>query len=454
MEPNQELTRCDGVTRRDILRVGSLSALGLGLSHLDRLEAAACEHAATRPARPAKSCILIWLDGGPSHLDTFDVKPDAPAEVRGPLSDIPTSVPGLRFSQCLPRTADIADKITVLRSVTSPLGAHNFAAHYMLTGYRPSPVLEYPTFGSTLAFLRQSARTILPANIAVPDYRVGGGGLTGNGYLPSSAQPFALGSDPATKDFRVRDLDPYAGLTNARLARRKEFLNQLDRLSQAVESSADSSSDPTFEQAFRLLTSPRAKEAFDLSAEPAAVRQRYGNRTIGVSCLLARRLVERGVPFITVNDRGWDTHNNLYTRLKEGYTGAQVPVGLIPSLDLAFSALINDLDDRGLLDETLVVVMGEFGRTPKLNTAGGRDHWPRVFSVVMAGGGVPRGLALGSSDATGESPLERPIRPEDIAHTVYRLMGIDPSVELHTSDGRPIRVGHIDGQAIPEIVNA
>ena len=452
--PCEGATRCDGVTRRDVLRLGSLSALGLGLSHLGLAGASARAESAPRWAGTAKSCILIWLDGGPSHLETFDVKPDAPAEVRGPLKDILTTVPGLRFSECLPRTAEIADQITVLRSVTSPLGAHNFAAHYMLTGYRPSPVLEYPSLGSTIAFLKQSGESVLPRNIAVPDYRVGGGGLTGNGYLPSAAQPFALGSDPAQEGFHVRDLEPYGGLTGARLARRQQFLNQLDRLSRGVDAAADSPSDPAFEQAFRLITSPQAKQAFDLSSETPATRQRYGNRTIGVSCLLARRLVERGVPFVTVNDRGWDTHSNLYTRLKEGFTGARNPVGLIPSLDLAFSALVNDLQDRRLLDETLVVVMGEFGRTPKLNTAGGRDHWPRVFSVVMAGGGVPQGLALGKSDATGESPLERPITPEDIAHTVYHLMGIDPSLELHSGDGRPIRVGHINGQAIPEIVNA
>jgi hypothetical protein len=445
--------RCDGVTRREVLKLGTLSALGLGLPHVSRLGSSALGVEQGGTAGSAKSCILIWLDGGPSHLETFDVKPDAPAEVRGPLTDIATSVAGLRFSECLPRTAELANQLTVLRSVTSPLGAHNFAAHYMLTGYRPSPVLEYPSYGSTVALLRKS-ELALPTNVAIPDYRVGGGRLTGNGYLPPAVQPFSLGSDPAKQDFQVRDLEPYTGLTDTRLARRKQFLNQLDRLNETLQTSPDSPSDPNFEQAFRLITSPDAKKAFDLTDEPPAVRQRYGSRTIGVSCLLARRLVERGVPFVTVNDRGWDTHNNLYTRLKEGYTGAKVPVGLIPSLDLAFSSLVLDLKDRGLLDETLVIVMGEFGRTPKLNTAGGRDHWPRVFSVVLAGGGVPGGLVVGSSDATGESPSDRPVTPEDIAHTIYRLMGIDPNLELQSSDGRPIRVGHITGKALPEILKA
>ncbi len=442
--------RCDGVTRRDVLQMGTLAALGVGLPHLPWL----AERASARAARRvAKSCILIWLDGGPSHLETFDVKPDAPAEVRGPLADIPTSVPGLRFSECLPRTAELANQLTVVRSITSPLGAHNFAAHYMLTGYRPSPVIEYPSYGSTVALLRP-AQGALPDNVAIPDFRVGGSSMTGHGYLPAAVQPFSLGSDPAGQDFQVRDLEPFTGLTDTRLARRRQFLNQLDRLNETLQATTSEPSDPSFEQAFRLITSPEAKKAFDLSDESAAARRAYGSRTIGVSCLLARRLVERGVPFVTVNDRGWDTHTNLYTRLKEGYTGANQPVGLIPSLDLAFSALITDLKERGLLDETLVVVMGEFGRTPKLNTAGGRDHWPRVFSAVLAGGGVPAGMVVGSSDATGESPHDRPVTPADLAHTIYRLLGIDPDLELRSADGRPIRVGHIDGKALPEIISA
>jgi hypothetical protein len=444
-------SRCDGVTRRDVLRVGGISAFGLGLGDLAQLSIARARAAELKGT--ARSCILIWLDGGPSHLETFDVKPEAPAEVRGPLSAIPTAVAGLRFSECLPRTAGIADQLTVIRSVTSPLGEHNFATHYLLTGYRPSPALEYPAIGSTVAHLRSGADSILPANIAVPDYRVGGGRLTGHGYLPAATQPFSLGSDPAKPGFQVRDLEFYTGLSGARMARRKAFLNRLDGLSETLETGGDSPSDPVFEQAFRLISAPEARQAFDLSDEPASLRARYGGRTIGASCLLARRLVERGVPFVTVNDRGWDTHDNLYTRLKEGYTGAKDPVGLIPSLDLALSALVTDLRERGLLERTLVLVMGEFGRTPKLNTSGGRDHWPRVFSVVMAGGGVPGGLVLGSSDATGESPQERPVSPADIAHTVYRLLGIDPAHALHTADERPIRVGHVAGHAIPEIVS-
>jgi uncharacterized protein (DUF1501 family) len=220
-----------------------------------------------------------------------------------------------------------------------------------------------------------------------------------------------------------------------------------------VQDAAETSppDNPAFEQAYRLMTSPAAKRAFDLSAESDAMHRRYGGKSIGKCCLLARRLVEAGVPFVTVNNRGWDTHNDLVTRLKDGYTGATSPVGLVPSLDMAYSALITDLHERGLLDHTLVVVMGEFGRTPKLNTLAGRDHWPRVFSVMLAGGGVPGGQVIGSSDERGESPDSRPVTPADLAATIYRLLGIDPAMTLYTGDGRPVRVS-MEGVPLSELL--
>ncbi len=440
------------IGRREIVRVGGLSALGLGLGHAAQRAFADTGKGRSGSASKARSCILIWLDGGPSHLETFDVKPNAPVEVRGPLSSIATAVPGIRVSECLPKTAAMLDRIAVIRSVTSSLGAHNLAAHYLLTGYKPSPAIQYSPIGAVVAHVRNQTDGILPPNIAVPDFRVGGGGVSGNGFLPSATRPFELGGDPARADFQVRDLERYTGVSRERLERRREYLHRLDRASRLVDSRSAEPSDPVVEQAFRLVMSPEAKKAFALDQEPESVRRRYGSKSIGAGCLLARRLVERGVPFVTVNSRGWDTHTGLYTRLKEGFTGAKVPVGLVPSLDLAFSALVEDLEQRGLFDQTLVVVMGEFGRTPKLNTAGGRDHWPRVFSVVMAGGGVPGGVVVGSSDKTGEQPENRAVTPMDLAHTVYRLLGIDPDTELRTSDGRPIRVGHIQGEAIKELV--
>ena len=438
--------RCDGHTRRDLLRVGGLTALGLGVGDFFRLQ----QLQASTTTRKAKACILIWLDGGPSHLETFDPKPDAPVEVRGPLNTIGTKIPGVRFGECLPQTAAMADQIAVIRSMTSPLGEHNFGTHYLMTGYKPTPVLDYPTYGAVTAHLREQ-EGVLPPNIAVPNFRAGGANMTGSGFLPVPTRPFAVGGDPARADFKVRDLDFYKGLDLDRLGRRRDFVRALDRFSDEA-ARTPGATDPDLERAWQLVASSKAKEAFDLSAESKQVRQRYGTRTIGQSCLLARRLVERGVPFVTVTNRGWDTHDNLHTRLKDGYTGARVPVGLIPSLDLAFSGLIADLSERGMLDETLIVVMGEFGRTPKLNTRGGRDHWPRVFSVAMAGGGVRGGQVVGSSDAVGESPHDRPVTPSDLAATIYSLLGIDPKLELHTPDGRPVRVTPHEAEVISELV--
>lgn len=441
--------QCARVTRRDFVRIGGLTAMGFGLADLFHARRVA---AASRQS--ARSCILIWLDGGPSHLETFDLKPNAPAEVRGPFQPISTAVAGTQICELLPRTAQLLDRIAIVRSMTSPLGEHNFGAQYLLSGYKPSPVIDYPSFGSVVAHL-QNDRGILPHNIAVPRFRVGGGKLSGQGFLPAETRPFSVGGDPARPDFRVRDLDLYPQVTMDRIERRREFLAAFEQFQRGVERTAaqdaEADNDPAFEQAYRLMTSSDAKQAFDLGQESTEVRKHYGTRTIGQSCLLARRLVERGVPFVTVNNPGWDTHENAYTRLKEGYTGAKVSVGLIPSLDVAFSALVQDLEQRGLLDETLIVVMGEFGRTPKLNVSGGRDHWPRVFSVAMAGGGVAGGQLIGASDAVGEGAKDRPVTPSDLARTIYKLLGIEPDHLLHTPDGRPIQVNR-DGQLIEELV--
>ncbi|MEM7558098.1 MAG: DUF1501 domain-containing protein, partial [Planctomycetota bacterium] len=234
--------------------------------------------------------------------------------------------------------------------------------------------------------------------------------------------------------------------------RRKGYVGALNSLSEVTGAPFGEQSDPDLERAYRLLASDEAKAAFDLEQEPAEVRARYGPKTVGQSCLLARRLVERGVSFVTVNHRGWDTHEDLVTRLKNGYVGAKTPIGLIPSLDQALGALLTDLKQSGMLDETLVMVMGEFGRTPKLNTRGGRDHWPRVFSVAMAGGGVAGGQVYGSSDRVGESPKDNPVTPSDLTATVYKLLGIDPATELHTTDGRPVRVAPPEAKVIEELI--
>ena len=438
--------RCDGVTRRDIIRIGGLSAFGLGLGDFFRLRSANAAEAP--PVAKAKSCILIWLDGGPSHLETFDPKPDAPKEIRGPFETIATNVEGVRIGECLEQTAGVMDKLAIIRSMTSPLGEHNFGTHYLMTGYKPSPALEYPTFGATLSQVRERS-SVLPPHIAVPKFS---GNVSGNGFLPSATRPFSVGGNPERPDFRVRDLDFYRGLDLTRLDRRRKIVNAFDEFSRAKDASASLKSDPDLEQAYNLIASPSAKDAFKLSDEPESVRNRYGRtggNSIGQSCLLARRLVERGVPFVTVNSGGWDTHQNII-QLKRRYPTDRN--AHLPSLDRALSALIQDLSERGMLDETLVVVMGEFGRTPKINSAGGRDHWPNVFSVALAGGGVKGGQVIGSSDSLGELPHDNPVTPSDLAATIYSLLGIDPAHELHTSDGRPVRVAPDGATIISELL--
>lgn len=430
-------------SRRDWLRWTGWFG-GSGLLSLSGGHAARGAEAANATSSPAKSCILIWLDGGPSHLESWDLKPLASSEVRGPFQPIATSVPGIAVCEHLPRSAQIAQHLAIIRSVTSPLGEHGLANHYLLTGYTPTPVLDYPHLGSVVAHERGGEPT-LPPHVIVPNWRGG----VGAGYLGAKYRPFVTGGDPAHSEFRVRDLDYYPGVTLERTERRREYLRRLEQWERGVDSSR-SAPDPELEQAYRLVSSKEAKQAFDLEAETDATRARYGPRTLGQSCLLARRLVERGVPFVTVSNSGWDTHESLVVQLRDGYAGARVGVGLLPTLDQALAALVGDLAERGLLDETLVVAMGEFGRTPKLNARGGRDHWPRVFSVVLAGGGVPGGQVIGASDSVGESPADRPVTPADLAATIFRRMGVDPTRELQTPDGRPVRI-NTGGRPIREL---
>lgn len=431
--------RTRGITRRDVLNFGALTGLGFGAADWMRLRAAS-----PNSAVKAKSCILLWLDGGPSHLETFDLKPDAPDEVRGPFQPIDTNVSDIRICELMTRTARCCDKLAIVRSVTSPLGEHGIANHYLLTGYKPSPVLQYPGFGSVVTHLRPDG-SVLPPYISIPETR-----SAGAGFLGSAFEPFETGGDPSKDEFRVRDLDFFPDVDDRRMQRRRDYLAEFDAVQSAFEV-RDTATDSSFDKAYRLITSPAAKQAFDLNAESAETRARYGPRMFGQSCLLARRLVERGVPFVSVMNTGWDTHENLTLQMRDGYSGAKIGVGLIPTFDQGFSALIEDLADRGMLNDTLVIAMGEFGRTPKVNTRGGRDHWPRVFSVALGGGGVQGGQVIGSSDRTGESPRDNPVTPNDLARTIYSLLGIDPDTELRTSDGRPVPVNQ-GGRIIRELL--
>ncbi|MGI9445909.1 MAG: DUF1501 domain-containing protein [Rubripirellula sp.] len=453
-------TRCDGVTRRNFIRVGGLTALGLGmtqLSHLQRVTAAnpVSKH---KVQTKAKSCILIWLDGGASHLDTFDPKPTSPVEVRGPFASINSSIPGVRVSEHLPQTAKLLDQFALIRSVTSPFGVHNFAVQYLMTGNKPTPAIEYPAMASVVSQLRKGGG-ILPSNIAIPHLISRDAATIGNGFLPSNTKPFSLGSDPGKAGYKVRDLDFYQGLDIARLDRRRQIVSAMNQFGE-LQSQADGPNDSDLERAYSIIASKEAKSAFDLTEESASMREQYtvdpranvhDSNNIGQQCLLARRLIERGVPFVTVNNTGWDNHLDLATYANR-HPGdpRSASHALVPGLDKALTALVSDLSARGMLDETLVLVMTDFGRTPKINSTGGRDHWPNCFSVAMVGGGVRGGQVIGESDAMGEFVKHRPVSPADLSATIYTLLGIDPTLELKTPDGRPIRVTPQDSSAITE----
>ncbi|MDB5351102.1 MAG: hypothetical protein JWN86_2349 [Planctomycetota bacterium] len=437
---------CPGPSRRDLLKVGMLSAFGLGLDDLLRHRALANDPSRKKTfAARAQSCILIWQAGGPSHIDTLDPKPDAPKDVKGEFKPIATSVPGLSISEVYPNLARIMDRVTLIRSMTSPEADHDRAAHHLLTGYRPSPALVYPSYGSAVNKMRGGAmKSLLPPYVAVPDAPL----FSSSGYLTPAYDPFAVGGDPNTAGFRVRDLTPPDRLTLERLRRRRSMVKSLDGFSRDLsETPLTSSRDKFADQAYELLTSGEAQAAFKIDEEAAATRDRYGRNPMGQSCLLARRLVERGVAFVTLNDRGtgllgWDTHQQNFPTIKNT---------LAPPIDQGLSALLADLSERGLLDTTLVIMMGEFGRTPKINPMAGRDHHGRANSLIVAGAGVPGGLVIGRTDAKGDSPADRPVTPADLAATIYTNLGIDPSGQFETPDGQPIRL--VDkAQAIRELI--
>ncbi|MBM3735485.1 MAG: DUF1501 domain-containing protein [Acidobacteria bacterium] len=413
------------MNRRDVLQIGSLGFLGLTLPEWSRARAAA--------ALPDTSCIFIWLDGGPSHLETFDLKPDAPVEVRGSFKPVRSKLAGVHVCEHLPRIAAIMDRVTLIRTLTSEIGEHDQAGHYWITGYKPTPAIAFPSHGSAVSKER-GGRGAMPAYIAVPSPRP----YMGSGYLPGAYSPFSAGSDPSRPDFKVRDLDLPIGLSEERLRDRRAMVAKLDSFDRAHQNHPKGADrDSHFEQAFRLVTSPQAKAAFDLSKETPETRSRYGRFKLGQSLLLARRLIEAGTRFVTVSDTGWDTHIQIAYNLTYGFPGK------LPGLDQAYSALIEDLDQRGMLKNTLVVLMGEFGRTPKINPSGGRDHWPRANSALLAGAGVFAGQVIGRTDASGELPSDEPVTPQDLAHSIFTHLGVDPHKTFQSPDGRPIRL--VDG---------
>ena len=402
--------------RRDFMRIGSLGSLGLTLSGALRAG-----------AKKDISCILVWQSGGNPHTDTFDMKPDAPLEIRGEFKPISTNVPGIQVCEHLPFTARQADKYTILRSMKSKENNHERAINYLLTGYLPLPTLEFPSMGSVIS-KELGAKNGMPPYVAVPNTFPS----YGAGFLGGAYNPFIAG-DANVSGYRVRDLALPADVDWSRVGNRKYLLNQMDAKFKAIEASPDFSAMDAFEQrAYDLLSSPVAKKAFDIDAEPEALRERYGRTPVGQGCLLARRLVESGVRFVTVA-KGWlnyDTHGDNFNTMQKI---------LLPEFDRAFAALLEDLDQRGMLDTTLVIANGEFGRTPKVNSDAGRDHHCQACSVVFAGAGITGGRILGATDKTGTEVTDLPVEPEDLLYTIYSILGVDPAKEQHTSIGRPVK---------------
>jgi uncharacterized protein (DUF1501 family) len=426
-------TNCEGIRRRDFLRVGSIGLFGLGLPL--QLQARASAETA---ARGDVNVILLWLDGGPSHIDMFDPKPDAPVEIRGEFGAIETNVSGIRISDRLPRLAKQADKFSILR-VTSPDASHGTGNHYLLTGWKFTPAITYPAYGSVLARERGSRNSLPPYAI------VGGlGQYTGAGYMGAVYNPFNVGGDPNAKNFSVKDVTPPGTVKMERFERRKGILDAVDRFQRDVETAQRGAQalDRFYQSAYALVTSPEAKRAFDLSQEADAVRDAYGRNTFGQACLLARRLVEAGTRFVHIQNNGWDTHTSNFQSLRDSR---------LPPVDQGYAALLADLKDRGLLERTIVICMGEFGRTPRVNSSAGRDHWSQSMFVTIGGGPLKTGIVVGESDRNAEYPAERPVKVEDVAVTLYQALGIDPHRYFQSPDGRPIRVAD-EGAPIHELL--
>jgi hypothetical protein len=443
-------TDCSHTTRRNFLQAGILGLGGLSLADLGRLRAA------TPTVARDTNVILFWLSGGPGHMETWDPKPDAVAQFRGPFGATRTRVPGVLFGEMLPEMAKVADRLAILRSVNHGTGDHTKANHWMLTGFE-GPAFNVPDFkvqrrpslGSSTARLRGPNKPGLPPYVAVPHLRGG----TDNffhyaAYLGGGVNPFILESDPNTPQFRVKGLSLAPEMSFRRLEDRRQILNAMDRFRVGEERKA-ADRDAHYQRAFHLLTSKQVAGAFDISAEPAPVRDRYGRHTFGQSALLARRLVEAGVTFVTVNCVPWD-HHGTAGRLptKEGAKK------LIPPLDRAVAALIDDLIQRGLYEKTLVVAMGEFGRTPRMNAEGGRDHWGNTFSVLMGCGSMNMGQTIGKSNPRGEYVADRPIGPQDVAATVFHHLGIDArKVLFDDTQGRPTPLVET-GEPIRELIRS
>jgi hypothetical protein len=427
------------LSRRGFLSVGAMAgAAGLTLPQLLQIEEARADLKDYKNFEgKAKSIIHIYLPGGLAQQESWDPKPYAPIEYRGEMKQIDTKIPGVKFGETMPQIAGIADKLCIINSMTHGEAAHERGTHNMFTGYRPSPALQYPSIGSVISH-EYGSRNNLPPYVCIPNVP---NEYAGSGYLSSSYAPFSLGSDPAGKGFQVRDLALPKGIDDSRFATRRTALDAVNAYFSAKEKSDQLKAvDSFYEQAYGMISSPKAREAFDLEKEDAALRDRYGRNTAGSRLLLARRLVESGVRLVNLTYGSWDHHERIVTQMKNN----------MPSFDQAFAALITDLEQRGLLKETLVMVSSEFGRTPKINKDTGRDHWPKVFSVCLAGGGIKPGV-FGTSDATASEPDVDPVTVASLFTTVYHCLGIVADKELMAPGDRPIEIV-ADGDVIKDIL--
>jgi uncharacterized protein (DUF1501 family) len=443
---------CDNATRRDFLHAGSLATLGLTLPRYLR----------AKEASGAKdndvNCIMLFLLGGPSHIDTWDMKPKAPAEIRGPFTPIKTNTPGIEISEIFPRMAKHADKYSLVRSVYHTATAVHDTGHQMMqTGRLFTGGVEHPHIGSSLGYLR-GGRGELPAHVLLPRPmgRTGGNLPHGQsaGYLGKNHDPFVLNADPSAPKFRVPDLLPPDYISAQRAERRQKLRDAVDGSLESFENNAAAKQlDDNFNLAYRLMSSPKAREAFAIEKEPETVRDRYGRTRFGQCCLMARRLIEAGVRFVTVNmfetvfdEITWDIHGS------KPFTDIQEMAKLVaPNFDQAYSTLLEDLGERGLLSNTMVLAMGEFGRTPKVNPAAGRDHHPGVWTILMGGGPIKGGRVIGESDELGYAPKSRPVNSGEVAATVFRGLGLDPHKELPGPQGRPIPLAEFSLQPIKEL---
>ena len=438
---------CEGYSRRDCLRLGLSGLIGGGLAGALRSQAHASElNPAAAANRKADACILVWLDGGPSHYETFDPKPNAPVEIRGAFSAIPTKTPGVYFSQQMKRLASISDQLAIVRSIRHDQGNHGAGNHYMMTGAPPripvgcgAFVSFHPSLGSVVA-QQIGAPHGIPAYFSMPSMSRSGG----PNFLGSQYAPFVVPDDPNRSGFQVRDVTIPNGLTDERFSSRQKIRRRVDtmmRINDAAAADPTLAMDKFYEQSLKIINSPEAQAAFDISKEPGEVRTAFGRHPFGQRALLARRLVGAGVPFVTLYDGGWDHHTDIFKSFESK----------MPPREAALAALIEDMKQSGMLERTLVVVLGEFGRTPKINDRGGRDHWSNAMSVMFAGGGVPGGQVIGATDKDGYSAVERVLSPENFVSTIYSKLGINPGQLLRTPDGRPVHLVS-DDEPISELM--